>query len=235
MPRHTMTSPLSVLVAGVTVIVLLLISSGASTSAVTLQQTRTPVVWTPCGDEDNECIDYQDNATASAEAYGIPSPYAGPANGTNTVTGTATTTATTTGTADAITGTLTPGTPQRTPAAGQTSPETPTDVATAEQAAEAAPTATATPSDTIECAPGVPVAIAGEGPPRAPVLLYFGERPVGGGSVGPDGRFALKLTVGQERAGDYKVTARVRGTAQVLREITCAVPAASPTPLPAAR
>ena len=228
MPRHTMTSPLSVLLAGVTVIVLLLISSGVSTSAISLQQTRTPVVWTPCNDEDNACITFQDNATATAVAYGFASPYAAPASGTATVAGTAT--STTTGT---IAGTVTPGTPQRSPTPSQTHTQTPTAPANAESTSAQAEVATptATPSDTITCAPGVPVLIVGEGPPRAPLLLYFGERPVGGGSIGPNGRFELKLMVGQERAGDYKVTARVRGTAQVLREVTCTVPQVTPTPL----
>jgi hypothetical protein len=78
----------------------------------------------------------------------------------------------------------------------------------------------------------VPIEIAGDGPPRAPLLLYFAERPVGGGSVAPNGRFALKLIVGQERAGEYMVTVRVRGTSRALRQITCAVPNVTPTPLP---
>jgi hypothetical protein len=49
-----------------------------------------------------------------------------------------------------------------------------------------------------------------------------------------NGRFALKLIVGQERAGEYKVTVRVRGTSQVLRQVTCSVPNVTPTPLPSA-
>jgi hypothetical protein len=44
----------------------------------------------------------------------------------------------------------------------------------------------------------------------------------------------LKLIVGQERAGEYNVTVRVRGTSQVLRQLTCSVPSVTPTPLPGA-
>jgi hypothetical protein len=78
----------------------------------------------------------------------------------------------------------------------------------------------------------VPVEISGTGPPRAAYLLYFGQRAVSGGSVGPDGRFRITLVVGSERAGTYTVTVQVRGTKQVLRSFTCLVPEATPTPLP---
>jgi hypothetical protein len=94
------------------------------------------------------------------------------------------------------------------------------------------PTLSPTPVDAMICAPGVAVEISGGGPARAPLLLYFGERAVGGGSVAPNGRFALKLIVGQERAGEYQVTVRVRGTSQALRTITCLVPNVAPTPRP---
>jgi hypothetical protein len=97
---------------------------------------------------------------------------------------------------------------------------------------EAIATLSPTPIDAFTCTPGVPVEIAGDGPPRAPLLLYFDERPVGGGSVALNGRFALKLIVGQERAGEYKVTVRVRGTSQPLHQVTCSVPNVTPTPLP---
>src|SRR5690348_4164647 len=67
MSRQNMSSPLSVLVGGVIVIILLLASSGASTSAIAFQQNSTPT-WTPCNDEDNDCIDFQDNAFATADS-----------------------------------------------------------------------------------------------------------------------------------------------------------------------
>jgi hypothetical protein len=87
----------------------------------------------------------------------------------------------------------------------------------------------------MTCFPGEPLVITGDGPPRAAFLLYFGERAVSGGSVTPAGRFSTRLVVGQERAGVYLVTVRVRGTSQVLREIACSVPDVTPTPLPRAR
>jgi hypothetical protein len=239
MSRHNMTSPISVLLAGVIVIILLLASSGANTSAITLQRSATST-WTPCNDDDNDCIDLQDNATATAQsltetANDYPpedtSAAYPPSGDTSVVTGTTTVTTTSgTGTA-AARGTPTPirGTPTvaGSPNAGATS-SAPGD---ATQPEEGTATASPTPVDALTCAPGVPVEIAGDAPPRAPLLLYFAERPVGGGSVAPNGRFALKLIVGQERAGEYKVTVRVRGTSQVLRQVTCSVPNATPTPL----
>jgi hypothetical protein len=62
------------------------------------------------------------------------------------------------------------------------------------------------------------------------LLLFFGQRAVGGGSVSPAGHYAIPLIVGRERPGTYTVTVRVRGTTQVLREFTCAVPATPPPP-----
>jgi hypothetical protein len=51
---------------------------------------------------------------------------------------------------------------------------------------------------------------------------------VGGGSVSPSGSFSLPLLVGKERPGVYVVTVRIRGTMEVLRELSCAVPASPP-------
>jgi hypothetical protein len=76
------------------------------------------------------------------------------------------------------------------------------------------------------------VLITGQGPPRAAFLLYFGQRVVGGGSVSLNGGFSIPLVVGRERPGTYPVIVRVRGSEQVLRELTCEVPpAAPPTPI----
>ncbi|HWQ13193.1 MAG TPA: hypothetical protein VNL77_10355 [Roseiflexaceae bacterium] len=87
-------------------------------------------------------------------------------------------------------------------------------------------------SGTVPCTPGETITVRGEGPPRAPILLFFGQRTVGGGSAGPDGAFTLPLIVGMERAGEYVVSARVRGSEQVLLEFICSVPPVTPTPLP---
>lgn len=88
-----------------------------------------------------------------------------------------------------------------------------------------------TPPSTLTCAPGQTVLITGVAPPRAPLLLYFGSRVVGGGSARPSGEFAIPLTTGSERVGMYTVTVRVRGTRQIVRALTCEVPATTPTPL----
>jgi hypothetical protein len=77
--------------------------------------------------------------------------------------------------------------------------------------------------------------ITGSGPAHAAFLVYFGQRVVTGGSVTANGRFATTLIVGHERAGVYPVTVRVRGTAQVLLGISCAVPDVTPTYVPRAR
>ncbi|HEY3232622.1 MAG TPA: hypothetical protein VGJ87_25545 [Roseiflexaceae bacterium] len=92
------------------------------------------------------------------------------------------------------------------------------------------PTAALTQANNLTCTPGEPIVITGEGPPRAALLLFFGQRAVGGGSVSPAGHYAIPLIVGRERPGTYTVTVRVRGTTQVLREFTCAVPATPPPP-----
>ena len=67
MSRQSMASPISVLVGGVIVIILLLASSGTNTGAIALRLVTTPT-WTPCSDEDNVCIDFQDQAAQTAES-----------------------------------------------------------------------------------------------------------------------------------------------------------------------
>jgi len=86
--------------------------------------------------------------------------------------------------------------------------------------------------DTLTCTPGLPIVLSGSGPAHAAFLLYFGTRVVGGGSVAANGRFTANLVVGNERAGDYAVVVRVRGTSQILLRITCGVPVALPTAQP---
>jgi hypothetical protein len=77
--------------------------------------------------------------------------------------------------------------------------------------------------------------ISGEGPPRAAFLVYFGERVVSGGSIASSGDFATTLLIGRERPGVYPIVVRVRGTPQVLLELSCAVPDVTPTFVPRAR
>lgn len=244
MDRQNISSPLSVLLAGVIVIILLLASAGGQTNANVLRQNSTPTM-TECIDDDSDafydCVDYRDNLTATAEVLEETSypltqtaeardPYAAPATGTTTTTGTPGTPQTRTGTPR---GSFTP-TPTVTQ--GSTSPAltrtSDPGVSETPNVSISSATPTSTPVDAITCSPGVPVIISGVGPAHAPLLLYFGERPVGGGSVAANGQFALKLVVGQEQAGQYDVTVRVRGTSKVLRKVTCLVPSVTPTALP---
>jgi len=211
MSRPNMAGPISVLVAGVAAIVLLLLGAGPRTWATPRAQTDYPA---------------QTAAAQTATASAYPNP-----GSTEQLTGTATLTETP-GTATpsptgtiGVTRTAQPG--AQTPAA--TGAAAPTAAPSLEPPTE---TPTATPANELSCAPGVPIEIAGRGPARAAYLIYFDERAVGGGSVEQDGTFVAKLVVGQERAGAYDVTVRVRGTQQVLRQVTCSVPETTPTPLP---
>lgn len=230
MVRHSILSPLSVVLAGVLVIALLL-AGGADARPDARQHgpTLTPTA-TPCDPDDPESCD-PENATETPTATTNPYPaYEGPGTPTATQSSTAepADALTPTGT---LTGTLVPA-PSDTAPSGAPS-------ATAELASTPAPAAlpptpspTPTPANQLACIPGVPLIITGSAPPRSPLLLYFGQRAVGGGSASATGDFALKLTVGQERAGEYQVSVRVRGTSQVLRELICSVPAVPvPTPL----
>ena len=168
-----------------------------------------------------------------------PDPYTSPTAPTASASVASTTSPT--GSRTSTTGTGTPTTTvsrARTPTLARSSGnELATQTALANSATEtpeetSTPTLTPTPLGELQCPPGVPVEINGEGPPRAPYLLYFGDRVVSGGSVEPDGRFSIALIVGNEREGTYEVTVRVRGTPQVLRRLTCTVPPTTPTPLP---
>lgn len=205
MSRQSSWSPISLLAAGLVVIVILLAGPDTRTAAV------------PSLDEHYPPPELTKTAVAAQAAAAA---YPGEKTDTPTVTGTLATATPTAG------GTRTPtfaaGFPTETP-----SPDEP--LAAQETAT---PELTATPPGEVVCAPGVPVEISGEGPPRAPFLLYFGRRAVSGGSIDPNGRFTIALVVGRERAGVYIVTVQVRGTSQVLRQFTCAVPATTPTPLP---
>lgn len=236
MSRQPISSPLSVLLAGVIVIVLLLAGTGANTSALTRQQASTPT-WTPCPDDDEEssfdCLDFRDELTATAEAATAAYPY--PSPGTPTATtrvGSATPTATT------RVGSTTPGgSPTSTRGASNpTSQATPTRASSDDRATatSALPSPTPTPADTLLCVPGSPVPITGRGPAHAPLLLFFNQRAVGGGSAAADGSFALTLVVGQERPGSYQVVVRVRGSSQVVRQLTCTISAVAPTAPPLA-
>ncbi len=131
--------------------------------------------------------------------------------------------------------TLTP-TPTDTAIPTETATPFPTDTATPEPTV---PTLTFTPSATPTIGPNClaerQVRIAGFGPPNTPVLIYFGDRAVGGGVTDRSGNFVITLIMGREAPGLYDVTVRVRGTNQELRppivSIICVVPG-TPTATP---
>lgn len=165
--------------------------------------------------------------TSRSQSYTVPTAdtggYTSPANATAAPTATA---------APSPSLTTTPTTATAAPTtAAPTLPPTQTAVI---EAPTFTPTATSTPG-AASCVPGEQITVSGRGPPRAPILLYFGQRIVGGGSVAPDGTFSLPLAVGMERAGDHVISVRVRGGGQVLVEFVCNVPAVTPTPLPGRR
>ena len=225
MSRHNFWTPLSVLIAGLVVIVVLL--AGPHTRSVAgpqLQEDYPPPTATAKA--------ALTQTAAAAETATWRAKYPGPVNNTATATKSPVgSTATPTRTDESATDEG--ATAQA--SASATESDTPPDQAeppidTPE--ASATPTFTPTPANDLECSPGQPITISGEGPPRAPFLLYFDQRAVSGGSVEPDGRFTITLVVGSERAGAYEVTVRVRGGTQVLRRLTCSVPPTTPTPLP---
>jgi hypothetical protein len=236
MSRQNKTSTMGVLIIGLIVIFMIMASTEARTSAVARLQRATATPTTCPPDEQDICdedatdaaIDYSDTQTAIAST--------GTATGTITVTGTA-------GTATGTPGTSTPTatrtailSPTGTGGLATPTPTLSSSVPTVgQQPIEPTATLPQAPEDALTCFPGDPVLITGDGPPRAAFLLYFGDRVVSGGSVAPNGRFATRLVVGNERGGIYSVSVRVRGTSNVLREITCSVPDVTPTPLPRAR
>ena len=246
MSRQSIHSPLSILLAGVIVIVVLLAGAGASTGAVTRAQGSTPT-WTPCPDDEEDasldCLDFRDDLTTPAEAAtdaatATPTdaayPYPSPKTPTTT-TRAGSVTPTTTARAGAATPTRTPA---NSGASATSTPRATIALTPFEQngdATEIPPTATPTPSDAITCPPGIPVPISGSGPAHAPLLLFFNQRAVAGGSAEADGSFALTLMIERERPGQYPVEVRVRGSVQVLRKLTCTVPNVTPTSQPLAR
>lgn len=219
MRRHSLFAPISVLVIGFIIIVLLFgtpwgYSDAQSSLAYTAQEE-----------------------TATADAYVSPEDIsatntaaAGPTSGTS-ATSTATRT-TTSGTSPTSSSYATIA-PTATTLAFAATPTRPTEEATVQ------PTDTPEPSPTpladYQCVPGDQLAITGTGPAGSGVLLLFDDRIVGGGTVRPNGTFTLQLTVGDEEPGVYPVEVQVRGTEQQLLNKTCFVPAITPTPAPLSR
>ena len=227
MSRQKKAGAISALFVGSLMLAILLASVGAHGSAIARLQTAT-ITPTPCNEEDQ--LDCEDDQTATAEIYFDNQT----ATALVTTPSTATITATTsTGTATATSTSPPSPTTSTVIVTPVPSPQSATPIAPAQQLA---PTETPTeiPSDALTCYPGQPLVISGDGPPRAAYLVYFGQRAVSGGSVAPSGRFATTLLIGSEHAGVYPIVVRVRGTSQVLLELSCAVPDVTPTFIPRA-
>jgi hypothetical protein len=234
MSRQKKAGTISVLLIGLLVLGVCLASMGTHVSAIARMQNAT-VTPTPCEDDPSDCSDYatddaMDAMTATADELTAAAEITPGA-------GTATTTATTTTTPGVGTPTVTPTTTPTSFTTVATLAPSPIQPTPSIEPQQIAPTETPTviPDNALICFPGQPLVITGDGPARAAFLLYFGQRVVTGGSVAPNGRFATTLIVGRERAGVYPITVRVRGTAEVLLETSCAVPDVTPTLVPRAR
>jgi hypothetical protein len=133
-------------------------------------------------------------------------------------------------------------TPVTTTEAGIASPtgELPSPTGTATPTAEPrgnAPTLTPTPTlipdvEVLSCAYGVPLFIEGEdAPPLTPLLLFFGDRAVGGDTSDREGQYRLRLVPGEERPGLYPISVQVRDTRDIVDRLACEVVGATPTAL----
>jgi hypothetical protein len=87
---------------------------------------------------------------------------------------------------------------------------------------------TPTPQFDLSCEPGTYIDVIGTGPPQESVLIYFdelesirsdglGENAVGGGVIGNDGQFRVRVQLLPDTPGvEYVLTARIRDTAQIV-------------------
>lgn len=84
--------------------------------------------------------------------------------------------------------------------------------------------------EVMVCFPGTTVTLVGSAPPDTPLLAFFAGRPVGGGFSRPDGVFSIDLLIGRERPGTYLVEVRKRVSRELVQQLACEVPGATPTP-----
>ncbi|HEU4323207.1 MAG TPA: FHA domain-containing protein [Roseiflexaceae bacterium] len=129
-------------------------------------------------------------------------------------------------------------TPAPTSEPAPTNPPLPTDIPAPTFASTATLTPTAAPTPLpgdLVGFPGQPLTIEAFGPPNMPFLISFGDRVVGGGQVGRDGRYRVVLTIGGEQSGVYTLTVQERGGKLVLLKRTVYVPPTTPTPVPSRR
>ncbi|GAB4207981.1 MAG: hypothetical protein OHK0022_36960 [Roseiflexaceae bacterium] len=144
-----------------------------------------------------------------------------------------------------VTPSLTPDIPTATIELIPTPTDTPVPTAEPTATVVVVPTATITPTATRPAPtplpgdlvgfPGQPLVIEAFGPPNMPFLISFGDRVVGGGQVGRDGRYRVVLTIGSEQSGLYTVTVQERGGKLLLLKRTVYVLPTTPTPLPIRR
>lgn len=123
-------------------------------------------------------------------------------------------------------------TPQPSEAPTPSNTRTPTTEPVTSTPAET-PTETGTPTETPQsnffvCFQNDVTVIEGIGPRNTELVVYFGERPVGGGLSDENGEYAISMVVGSERPGNYLVQVKTRVRRQIVREVICEVP--TPTP-----
>lgn len=241
MPRQSLFDPLGILVAGLVVIVVLIVIPDMARDVTARRQIGVEQI----AQDTSDCPYYPNTTTTAIPDRCLAltkTVTATSSSGTRTPTVTGTpATATLVGRSTATA--LSRGTPTDTLTITVFPTVRPTNTFTSNVPRQATRTPgmvptlipTATPHGDLLCRPGVPIEIVGEGTPRTPFLLYFGERAVSGGSVDARGHFAIALVVGNERAGNYVVTVRARGSGRLLHRLTCSVPVATPTPRPTSR
>ncbi|NJN18719.1 MAG: hypothetical protein HC822_21915 [Oscillochloris sp.] len=157
--------------------------------------------------------------TATATTGSSPNTGGNSGNNTTTTSPTATSTASATPTTTRSTAVTTPTTTitaTRIPSEAQPSP-TPTSLLPAG-------------IETLVCIPGTTVEISGTADPDTPLLLFFDDRPVGGGLSNAAGDYRLRLQVGDERPGLYLVEVRKRVDRELVEQVGCEVPSGTPTP-----
>lgn len=91
------------------------------------------------------------------------------------------------------------------------------------------PTITPTALADLIAVPGRPINLPVEGPPSMAFLVYFDDRPVGGGSIDQNGRGVIVVTTGIEQQGLHRIVVRERGGTRVLLTRSIYMPAVTPT------
>lgn len=251
MSRPTLSWPVSILAGAGIIIMMLLINAittpisarpnrqdcadGNPAYPVCQQDTQTSVAKTTFA---GSCVDgnsaYPLCASQTAEAAANPSATAGGSNNSGgsssaaSPTFTTTPTATRTATAPTASAAVPTGTPT----------STSTRTATAQAAATGGPADTSLPTPTplipadapiLICVPGERVEIAGETRPNLPLIVYFDQRAVGGGTSTSTGSYLLRMQLGDEAPGLYLVEVRERGSRTLIQQLGCDVPAFTPT------